>query len=188
MDNHASPPRLARTIEWRLLFGLALLLLLSFGLVACRGVDWFLLKRTLHGKFHDIDWITTGQLAERLRERPRPVLLDVRMPAEYKVSHLEGARQVDPKANARNAAAGIAQDAPIVTYCSVGYRSGAMAERLRAAGYSHVQNLEGSIFQWANEHRPLVRGEGEPVSKVHPYSAVWGRLLAPEVRAPLPPQ
>lgn len=188
MDNHASPPRHARTIEWRLLFGLALLLLLSFGLVSCRGIDWFLLNRTLHGKFNDIEWITTEQLADRLRERPRPVLLDVRTPAEYKVSHLEGARQVDPEANAQSAAAGIAKDAPIVTYCSVGYRSGAMAERLRAAGYSKVQNLEGSIFQWANEHRPLVRGEGEPVSKVHPYSAVWGRLLAPEVRAPLPPE
>jgi hypothetical protein len=48
-----------------------------------------------------------------------------------------------------------------------------------------VQNLEGSIFQWANEHRPLVR-DGQRETRVHPYNAVWGRLLAPEVRAPLP--
>ena len=59
---------------------------------------------------------------------------------------------------------GIAKDAPIVTYCSVGYRSGKMAERLQAAGYTNVRNLEGSIFKWANEHRPLVRGESEPVA------------------------
>ncbi len=185
MDYLSSSPRL----DWRLLLGAALLLVLGFGLVSCRGVDWFLVKRTLHGKFNDINWITTEQLAARLAEidRPPPVLLDVRTPAEYEVSHLKGARRVDPKAAAESAAAGIPKDVPIVTYCSVGYRSGEMAERLRAAGYTSVQNLEGSIFQWANERRPLVRGEGERVTRVHPYSAVWGRLLTPEVRAPLPP-
>ncbi|MEO5718697.1 MAG: rhodanese-like domain-containing protein [Chthoniobacterales bacterium] len=188
MDYLFSSTRRSGTIDWRLLAGGTLLLLLSFGLVSCRGADWFLLKRTLHSKFNDMHWITTEELAARLAEknRPRPVLLDVRTPAEYEVSHLEGARQVDPKADAPSAAAGIAKDAPIVTYCSVGYRSGEMAERLRAAGYTNVQNLEGSIFQWANEHRPLVRAEGEQVTRVHPYNAVWGRLLAPEVRAAIP--
>ena len=72
-----------------------------------------------------------------------------------------------------------------MTYCSAGYRSGKLAERLQAAGYTNVRNLDGSIFKWANERRPLVRGESEPVTKVHPYSAIWGRLLAPEARAPL---
>ncbi|MBA3608196.1 MAG: rhodanese-like domain-containing protein [Chthoniobacterales bacterium] len=189
MDYPSSSPRLSVTIEWRLLLGVALLLLLSFGLVSCRGVDWFLLKRSLHGKFNDISWITTEQLANRLVDKDRlpPVLLDVRTPVEFEVSHLKGARQVDPKAEAQSAAKGLPKDAPIVTYCSVGYRSGEMAERLRAAGYTRVQNLEGSIFQWANERRPLVRGEGERVTRVHPHSAVWGRLLAPEVRAPVSP-
>jgi len=73
-----------------------------------------------------------------------------------------------------------------VTYCSVGYRSAKMAQRLRNAGYTNVQNLEGSIFEWANEHRPLVR-DGEPTKQVHPYSALRGHLLRDEVRAPLPP-
>jgi rhodanese-related sulfurtransferase len=59
-----------------------------------------------------------------------------------------------------------------------------MASRLRAAGFTDVRNLEGSIFQWANERRPLVREE-EPVSQVHPYNALWGRLLNDDVRASL---
>ncbi|MGI8956096.1 MAG: rhodanese-like domain-containing protein [Chthoniobacterales bacterium] len=189
MDYLSSSPRLSGTGELRLIMGVALLLLVSLGLVSCRGVDWFLLKRTLHRKFTDIPWITTEELAHRMADKDRipPVLLDVRTPAEYEVSHLKGARQVDPKADAQSAAKAIPKDAPIVTYCSVGYRSGEMAERLRAAGYTRVQNLEGSIFEWANEHRPLVRSDGEHVTRVHPYNAVWGRLLAPNVRAPLPP-
>ncbi len=174
-------------ISSRLALGLAVLFLAAFGLISCRGLSWFFLKRSLHGRFADVHWITTKQLADWLaaKDRPQPVLLDVRTPAEWDVSHLPGARRVDPKADAKTAAAGLAKDTPIVTYCSVGYRSGAMAERLRAAGYTHVQNLEGSIFQWANEHRPLVH-DGRRVTRVHPYTEGWGRLLAPEVRASVP--
>ena len=173
-------------INRRLILGVAALLFVSLGLLSCRGVDWFFLKRSLHSKFGDIHWITTQQLADWLadKDRPKPVLLDVRTPAEWNVSHLAGARRVDPKADAKTASDGVAKDAPIVTYCSVGYRSGEMAERLRRAGYTHVQNLEGSIFEWANEHRPLVH-DGERVTRVHPYSAVWGHLLHPDISAPV---
>ena len=80
--------------------------------------------------------------------------------------------------------AGMPKETPIVTYCAVGYRSGALATKLREAGFTNVRNLEGSIFQWANEHRPLVR-EDQPVTTVHPYSSLWGRLLTDDVRAPL---
>lgn len=174
-------------IDFRLAPRVAALLLVSFGLLSCQGAEWFLLKRSLQSKFSDVQWITTAQLANWLTEkdRPQPVLLDVRTAAEWKVSHLPGARRVDPNADAKTAGDGIAKDAPIVTYCAVGRRSGEMAERLQAAGYTHVQNLEGSIFQWANEHRPLVQ-DGERVTRVHPYSSARGRLLEAEVRAPLP--
>jgi hypothetical protein len=60
-----------------------------------------------------------------------------------------------------------------------------MAERLQKAGFTRVRNLEGSIFEWANEGRPLVR-EGKKVTTVHPYDTTWGRLLRDDVRAPLP--
>ena len=174
-------------ISSRLGLALAVLFVAGAGLTSCRGVSWFFLKRSLHGKFEGVHWITTAQLADWLaaKERPQPILLDVRMPAEWEVSHLPGARQVDPKADAKTTAAGLAKDTPIVTYCSIGYRSGEMAQRLQAAGYTRVQNLEGSIFQWANEHRPLVRN-GELVTRVHPYSEGWGQLLAPEARASVP--
>lgn len=177
----------SRRADWKIVLGLAVLLVIGCALAACRPVDWFLLKRTLRGKFSDVRWITTKELADWLadKQRPAPALLDVRTPAEWNVSHLAGARRVDPQASAPEAAGGLAKDAPIVAYCSVGYRSGLMARRLRAAGYTQVQNLEGSIFEWANEGRPLVH-EGKPATKVHPYDATRGKLLRPERRAPLP--
>ena len=187
MDYILSQRRTAGAANVWLALGITALLVLALGLVACREADWFLLKRSLRSKFGDEHWITTQQLADWLadKKRPAPVLLDVRTPAEWKVSHLPGARRVDPQADAQIAAGKIAKDAPIVTYCAVGYRSGVMAQRLRVAGYTRVQNLEGSIFQWANQHRPLVR-DGERVTRVHPYSTIRRRLLEPDVCAPLP--
>ncbi|HEX8076732.1 MAG TPA: rhodanese-like domain-containing protein [Chthoniobacterales bacterium] len=163
------------------------LLLGIFCLLGFRSVDWFLLKKSLRHKFAKVEWISTGELADWLadKHRPAPVLLDVRTPDEWNVSHLPGARRVDPSATAATAGSGLAKDTPIVTYCAVGYRSGEMAERLRAAGFTQVRNLEGSIFQWANENRTLVH-EGERVRQVHPYNTFWGRLLRDEVKASLP--
>jgi rhodanese-related sulfurtransferase len=162
------------------------LFLAAVGALGLRSVDWFLLKKSLRAKFPNISWISTGELADWLgdKRRPAPVLLDVRTPEEWNVSHLAGAHRVDPKASAESAAAGLAKETPIVTYCAVGYRSGELTQRLRAAGFTNVRNLEGSIFQWANEHRPLVH-EDERVSRVHPYNSFWGRLLTDDARAPL---
>ena len=167
-------------------------LLMTGLIVACiallggRSIEWFILKQSLRHRFPRVEWITTEQLADWLadKNRPPPVLLDVRTEEEWNVSHLPGARRVDPNASVEQAAAGSAKETPIVTYCAVGYRSGELARKFRAAGFTNVRNLEGSIFQWANEHRPLAR-EDEAVTTVHPYSSLWGRLLNDEVRAPL---
>ena len=170
----------------RLLLSAIGLLIGIFALLGLRSVDWFLLKKSLRHKFAKVEWISTAELADWLAKKGQgaPVLLDVRTPEEWSVSHLPGARRIEPGATAEVAAAGLAKETPIVTYCAVGYRSGEMAERLRAAGFTNVRNLEGSIFQWANEHRQLVH-ENESVIQVHPYNGFWGRLLNDDVRAPL---
>ena len=181
-----SSPRFSRFPNARLALLITGLIVLACALVGFRNVDWFLLKKSLRHKFAKIEWITTSELADWLanKGRPAPVLLDVRTPEEWSVSHLPGARRVEPNASVESVAGDLPKETPIVTYCAVGYRSGEMADRLRAAGFINVRNLEGSIFQWANEHRPLVR-EHERVSVVHPYNTFWGRLLNDDVRAPV---
>jgi len=70
----------------------------------------------------------------------------------------------------------------MVVYCSVGWRSSALAQRLLKHGVTNVANLEGSAFAWANEGRPL-EAAGKPATKVHPYNSTFGKLLRPERRA-----
>jgi rhodanese-related sulfurtransferase len=179
-----SPPRGSRFSNARLGLLMTGLIVATVALLGMRGIEWYLLKKSLRHKFADVEWISTSELADWLANKSRraPVLLDVRTEEEWNVSHLPGARRVEPAAPAESAALALPKETPIVTYCAVGYRSGEMAQRLRAAGFTNVRNLEGSIFQWANEHRPLVRGD-EPVRQVHPYNSFWGRLLTDDTRA-----
>ena len=164
----------------------AILLLLGLTVFFRRSLNWFFLKRLLRARFGNDNWITTKELADWLanRSRPQPTVFDVRTAAEWQVSRLPRAQHLDPSADTNTMANGLAKDALIVTYCSVGYRSAVMARCLQKMGYTNVQNLEGSIFEWANQRRPLIRDEAR-VTRVHPYSLFWGRLLKPEVRAPL---
>ncbi|MFL6583522.1 MAG: rhodanese-like domain-containing protein [Chthoniobacterales bacterium] len=175
-----------RASNARLGMFMTLLILLAVGMAFARteGFEWFVLKNAIRAKYPNVRRITTAQLADWLADpqREKPVLLDVRTEPEWNVSHLAGARRIDPGAPAD--LVGVPRNAPIVTYCSVGYRSSEMARRLLAAGFINVQNLEGSVFEWGNEHRPLVAG-GQKVARVHPDNGWWGRLLADDVRAPV---
>ena len=164
---------------------LALALLFAFA-ARSYGFGWSLVNAKIRSEFPNVRRITTAELAAWLndRKRPAPVLLDVRTRAEFDVSHLEGAEHVEPAAVA--SAIRHPKDRAIVTYCSVGYRSGGFAKKLIDAGFTQVVNLEGSIFRWANEGRPVVR-DGRRVDQVHPYNGTWGLLLKKQYRADVPP-
>lgn len=145
-------------------------------------------KRLVRSKFPLVRQLQPAELAALLKEEQlrKPILLDVRTQAEFDVSHLPGARRVEPDARPANVKASLDPNRPVVLYCSVGFRSSALAEKLMKAGMTDVFNLEGSIFAWANEGRPLEL-DGKPASKVHPYNKTFGKMLLPNYRADVPP-
>ncbi|MDK2972037.1 MAG: hypothetical protein PWP23_1792 [Candidatus Sumerlaeota bacterium] len=120
------------------------------------------------------------------------LLVDTRADAEFAVSHLPGAIHWDPYENPEavpeEVADALRAGRPAVFYCSIGYRSGHGAdlarEALRARGTdvpaTACLNLEGGIFEWAEQGGALEGG-----TLVHPYDARWGRLLRPDLRAPI---
>ena len=163
---------------------LAVAVLLVPGCTRTAPPDMSKTKQEVRDKYPTVRQMPTADLARRLADssQPAPVLVDVRLPAEYAVSHLSGARNVPPGTSPTDALKDVPKDATIVAYCSVGYRSSAFAQKLAKAGYTSVWNLEGSMFEWANEGRPIVDDKG-PAKVVHPYDAKWGQLLRPELRA-----
>lgn len=152
--------------------------------VLAESSDLDAMKRKVRSRFPEVVQLSTGELAAWLGDskRPPPILLDVRTEKEFAVSHLHGAIRVEPSAKADEVLARLPAGRPVVAYCSVGYRSSAFAERIKNAGVVAVYNLEGSIFQWANEGRPL-EADGRPADKVHPYNGKFGKMLDAMKRA-----
>ncbi|MBD1913514.1 MULTISPECIES: rhodanese-like domain-containing protein [unclassified Leptolyngbya] len=146
-----------------------------------RHQAWKSVKRMIHNKFPNAPAISTTSLAAWLQSgtQPAPILLDVRRPEEFAVSHLPHAYYTPNLDSVR--AMDLSLDTPLVVYCSVGYRSARLVEQLRAAGFTQAVNLEGSIFQWANEGRAIVQA-GQPAKFVHPYNWLWGLLLNGDIR------
>jgi len=151
----------------------------SLFLIGCgqsQGIQWEEVDRLIAGRFPDVPRITVAELSRVLSTSRPVILLDAREPEEFAVSHLAGALRATSSAEVEIILAEADPDALVVVYCSVGYRSAALVEALRSRGVAHIVNLQGSIFAWANEGRPVYRGDIE-VSSVHPFDDSWGTLL-----------
>lgn len=141
-------------------------------------------RTAVDARYPGMEWVRARTLRRWLASDAPPQLLDTRARAEFDVSHLAGAVWLDPE----HPDWSVVDANParrVVVYCSVGWRSGAVAHQLVARGRTNVFNLEQGLFGWANAGLPMVRGDG-PATRVHPYDAVWGRMLRSERRAPLP--
>ena len=112
-----------------------------------------------------------------LKKIPNLVLLDTRTKAEYDVSHLPNARWVGYDDFELKRVEDVPRQANVVLYCSVGYRSERVGEKLLTAGYQNVHNLYGSLFEWVNQGNPVVDKRERPTLRVHAYSRLWGVWL-----------
>ncbi len=105
------------------------------------------------------------------------ILLDAREVKEFEVSHIPGARYVGFDDFDESVLSDIDKDKRIVVYCSIGYRSEKIGEKLKKLGYTNSYNLFGSIFEWVNEGQPLVNKEGVSTHKIHTYNEKWSKWV-----------
>jgi rhodanese-related sulfurtransferase len=105
------------------------------------------------------------------------VYLDAREYDEYKVSHIKGAIWVGYDDFDMSRLDTISKSENIVVYCSVGYRSEKVSEKLLKANYTSVSNMYGSIFEWVNQGRPVYDIYGNETTNVHAFDNEWGRWL-----------
>jgi rhodanese-related sulfurtransferase len=104
-------------------------------------------------------------------------IFDAREKEEYDVSHIKGAKYIGYDDFDINRLAKVPKDSKIVVYCSIGYRSEKIGERLKKLGYSNVFNLYGSIFEWVNQGCEVVNETGAPTNKIHTYNKDWSRWV-----------
>jgi rhodanese-related sulfurtransferase len=112
----------------------------------------------------------------RLRQS-EVIILDAREANEYTVSHIEGALNCGFDRFDPSLLDSLDKSRPVVVYCSIGYRSEKIALKLKKAGFAHVSNLYGSIFEWVNRGYPVVDSTGQTTPRIHTYNRNWGRWV-----------
>lgn len=129
-----------------------------------------LLKKLLK---HDVPEISIDSLH---KIKDAVLLLDAREIAEFNVSHLSNAKYIGYKTFNIDSLHNTNKNQPIVVYCSVGYRSEKITEKLIDAGFTNVKNLYGGIFEWKNKKLDVYDANGF-TNNVHPYNSAWGIWL-----------
>jgi rhodanese-related sulfurtransferase len=149
---------------------------LPFLLFGFFDIDWESVDDKITNDFPNVEIISTDKLHKLyLKESSSlPLIIDVRTENEFKVSHLANALNLETTKEISQLASD--KETNIVVYCSVGYRSAAIADELIKLGYKNVRNLHHSIFEWASKDYPLSNKYGD-TDKVHPFNKKWGKLL-----------
>ncbi len=136
---------------------------------------WYIRK-----KFPDTPVIDTDTAKKTVIDEPnaKVLVVDCRRQDEFEVSRIPEAVNVHFRCSDDDLVDVLkkvedAANTTVINYCSLGYRSAIMTDRIRnaiekdttgsiAIKADRVFNLEGSIFKWANEDKPLVDRDGEP--------------------------
>ena len=128
-----------------------------------------------------ISTMTVDQLSSM--DSGRFVLLDAREKEEYAISTIPGSTYIGYDDFDIKSISHLPKGQPIVVFCSIGYRSEKIGEKLKKEGYGRVFNLYGSIFAWANAGLPLKTPDGKHTQKLHTYSKKWSKWVQnPEVK------
>jgi rhodanese-related sulfurtransferase len=121
--------------------------------------------------FADVQDIAPSEAMELLKAG-RAVFVDVREEKEQDVSMLPGAVTdkeflLHPERY---------RDKTLIGYCTISYRSGKLAEKLKARGIAML-NLQGGLLAWAHAGGKLYDRNGE-TRRIHVYGPQWD--LAPQ--------
>ena len=101
--------------------------------------------------------LTADEFEKGINNKDSIQILDVRTPGEYAGGHLKGALLADwnNKKEFDRRIAFIDKNKPVYVYCLAGGRSAAAADKMRAAGYQQVFELNGGINSWKAAGKPV---------------------------------
>lgn len=142
------------------------------------------IQASIEGYYPSVQHLKSEDLNRSLEDSDSKIILfDVRAMEEFKVSRLKNAIHVEPFISTiefHKKFAKAIKGKTVFFYCSVGLRSSQLATRVQqhlvSNGATGVYNLQGGIFSWHNEQRPLHDAKGK-TNLVHPYNRKWGKLV-----------
>lgn len=119
----------------------------------------------------------TEMKAKEAMTQPNVIFLDAREKQEFEVSHIPNAQWIGYDTFQPQKVASLPKNKSIVVYCSVGYRSEKIVEKLLKMGFPKVANLYGGIFNWKHAGGTVVNSKGQTTEKIHTYNEEWSKWL-----------
>ena len=92
--------------------------------------------------------ISVQQLQTQMKYLERFTLLDVRMPAEFKAGHIDGAVNI-AMPELRTRFNEVNAEMPVIVICNTGHRSSMGTSLLQQKGFKYVLNVAGGMTAWA---------------------------------------
>lgn len=103
--------------------------------------------------------ISRESLLQQMREKPAPLIIDVRSAGEYERDHIAGAVHIPfYTVGSGLKERGIPLTERIVLYCEHGPRAALAGLRLYFSGYGQVSSLEGHMQGWRASGLPMEKG------------------------------
>jgi rhodanese-related sulfurtransferase len=106
-----------------------------------------------------INQVDPAQVKTMISQSPRPFLLDVRTPGEYKQGHVSGAELI-PLAELSTKQSRIPKERDVICICESGSRSSVAARQLSSLVYK-VSNMRGGMLCWVRDGLPVKSGMGK---------------------------
>jgi rhodanese-related sulfurtransferase/DNA-binding transcriptional ArsR family regulator len=124
------------------------------------------------GDADTLEPVTRDELSRRLRERPPPIIVDVRPSEEYEALHVKTAVSI-PLTELRRRLREIPRDCEVVAYCRGPYCVYApeAVRLLRSKGYT-ARRLEDGLPEWRAAGLPVESGDGRAARHARAASRV----------------
>ena len=111
--------------------------------------------------YGDVETIAVGDVEDYVNMEENAVILDVRTPAEFQMSHIPDAVNMNVQDESfEQMVADLDRDQPYIVHCTknpVDGRSAAALTKLQAMGFTNLISMEGGWVAWREAELPLVK-------------------------------
>jgi rhodanese-related sulfurtransferase len=101
---------------------------------------------------------TVDEVKQKLDDREKVLLVDVREESEFAKDHLPGAIHLGKGVIERDIEKRVPDvKTPMILYCGGGFRSAMAADNLQKMGYTNVLSMDGGVREWRQKNYPMTR-------------------------------